>query len=410
VAAFKQQPLRACKVWQAAMRHAKPGSFPAGLLAVSQQLSHSMSAAGTAATDCQPRSLLSSSIAQLAAAATAAAADAAGNQEVQQRQQQELEQQLWGLCISSIKAVACEGSLSHDSQTADMTVLQRDSSACFSRALQLYQAAGAWLPTVGAGYAGSSSSLQLMQWLVFAARCLLLMCQQLVVAAGWAVGNSESAAADSAVVEAGAAAGSATNASASGGAGAPTVISPMEVLMAVQLAADWMKEALEALTALSSSEVPAAAAAAAAAAAGQGAAAAGQEAAVAAVRPVLSKLLAQHAAVAKAMTQASPTAEKLTSQCMSTAEAMQHVGQLLGRQLLQQVQEFAGGVCGALPLRHCCNNPGCVNMDGLSEAALVAGAGSRCSRCKVCYYCSKGCQEAAWRLHKPVCKRLHAGC
>jgi hypothetical protein len=92
----------------------------------------------------------------------------------------------------------------------------------------------------------------------------------------------------------------------------------------------------------------------------------------------------------------------------SWAEALQQAGQMLGPQLLQQAQEFAEAVCAALPLRHCCNNPGCLNLGGLSEAGLVAGAGSRCSGCKACYYCSRDCQLAAWRQHKPVCKRLQA--
>jgi hypothetical protein len=132
-------------------------------------------------------------------------------------------------------------------------------------------------------------------------------------------------------------------------------------------------------------------------------------AAAAAMHPELGKQMKQQAMLQKAVQQAvgdfqAGDPEKL----QYTAADLQRAGQLLGPQLLQQAQEFVEGVCGALPLRHCCNNPGCLNMGGLSEAALVAGAGSRCSGCRACYYCSRECQLAAWRLHKPVCKRLQA--
>jgi hypothetical protein len=94
--------------------------------------------------------------------------------------------------------------------------------------------------------------------------------------------------------------------------------------------------------------------------------------------------------------------------CRTQQEQLQRANIAVGPQLLQQVLHYAEGVCAALPLRHCCNNPGCVNLGGLSEPGLVAGAGSRCSSCRACYYCSRECQLAAWPLHKPVCKRLQA--
>jgi hypothetical protein len=143
------------------------------------------------------------------------------------------------------------------------------------------------------------------------------------------------------------------------------------------------------------------------------AAGAAAAAAAAAIQPQLKKLLKQqerlHEAVQLAVGHfpADLDPSSGSSQGLSAA-ALQLAGQMLGPQLLQQAQEFAEGVCAALPLRHCCNNPGCLNLGGLSEAGLVAGAGSRCSGCKAWYYCSRECQVAAWRLHKPVCKRLQA--
>jgi hypothetical protein len=117
--------------------------------------------------------------------------------------------------------------------------------------------------------------------------------------------------------------------------------------------------------------------------------------AAAAVSPQVAKLLKKLVTLEQHKMDAAAAAVEC-----NRASVLQH-----SAQLLQRGQEFAEGVCGA-PLRHCCNNPGCLNLGGLSEAALVAGAGSRCSGCRACYYCSRECQLAAWRLHKPVCKRL----
>jgi hypothetical protein len=129
-------------------------------------------------------------------------------------------------------------------------------------------------------------------------------------------------------------------------------------------------------------------------------------------RPMLIKLLHQnsqlHQVVEERVPDPDAAAASICEQESDCQQQLQRVAQLLGPQLLQQVQEFAEAVCAALSLRHCCNNPGCLNLGGLSEAGLVAGAGSRCSGCKACYYCSRECQLGAWRLHKPVCKRLQA--
>ncbi|WIA38964.1 hypothetical protein OEZ86_005116 [Tetradesmus obliquus] len=79
---------------------------------------------------------------------------------------------------------------------------------------------------------------------------------------------------------------------------------------------------------------------------------------------------------------------------------------MLGQELLAKVKDFAEQAFAALPLLNCCGNPACLSLQQRSEAQLVGGSRGRCSRCRACCYCSKGCQVAAWRLHKPVCRRL----
>jgi ATP-dependent RNA helicase DHX37/DHR1 len=76
--------------------------------------------------------------------------------------------------------------------------------------------------------------------------------------------------------------------------------------------------------------------------------------------------------------------------------------------LAVDLQAFGVAVAVQLPAATLCCNPGCVNLQGASEAALL-GPGSRCSGCKVARFCSKECSMAAWKAgHKAVCKRLKA--
>jgi hypothetical protein len=75
------------------------------------------------------------------------------------------------------------------------------------------------------------------------------------------------------------------------------------------------------------------------------------------------------------------------------------------------LQQLGAAVISQLPQPHCCNNPRCRNLDGLSEQELVSGRSSRCSGCKVARYCSRECQLEHWGApagHKAVCKRLRA--
>jgi hypothetical protein len=58
-----------------------------------------------------------------------------------------------------------------------------------------------------------------------------------------------------------------------------------------------------------------------------------------------------------------------------------------GPKLSQQLQQFGSALWSALPQPRCCNNAGCTNLAGVSEAKLVlpaAGSGrsNKCSACK----------------------------
>eukprot|EP00878_Enallax_costatus_P025673 GHUV01027492.1.p1 GENE.GHUV01027492.1~~GHUV01027492.1.p1 ORF type:complete len:406 (+),score=160.74 GHUV01027492.1:634-1851(+) len=82
-------------------------------------------------------------------------------------------------------------------------------------------------------------------------------------------------------------------------------------------------------------------------------------------------------------------------------ELMQHIKDVtsLG-DVAGQLQQLGAGVAAALPVAFCCNNPGCMNEDGCSEAEL----GSRCKGCMSARYCGRECQKEHWKLHKVVCK------
>jgi hypothetical protein len=58
----------------------------------------------------------------------------------------------------------------------------------------------------------------------------------------------------------------------------------------------------------------------------------------------------------------------------------------------------------AAPLTVVCNNPVCVNLAGVREAAAACKACSECG----CRYCSVACHRADWKRHKPGCKRMAA--
>ena len=62
-------------------------------------------------------------------------------------------------------------------------------------------------------------------------------------------------------------------------------------------------------------------------------------------------------------------------------------------ELLQKLAAFFQLVLRELPLPVGCNNPSCVNMDGVSE---IVAAARGCSKCRVTYYCCEECLLAHW--------------
>ena len=77
-------------------------------------------------------------------------------------------------------------------------------------------------------------------------------------------------------------------------------------------------------------------------------------------------------------------------------------------ELAGSLRVFGAAVSSALPVPHLCNNPGCRNVSGDSEVALVSGRSCICAGCKVARYCGRSCQRACWKVHKPVCHVLAA--
>jgi hypothetical protein len=123
----------------------------------------------------------------------------------------------------------------------------------------------------------------------------------------------------------------------------------------------------------------------------------------------VTQLVMQHAALQKALNAAVATAGSAASahgNVPHSGSEVQQAMQLLGKRLLGKIQGFAEQVYAVLPVLKCCRSPACVSLDKRSEVQLVGGSRGRCSGCKACCFCSKECQAAAWRLHKPVCKRL----
>jgi hypothetical protein len=80
------------------------------------------------------------------------------------------------------------------------------------------------------------------------------------------------------------------------------------------------------------------------------------------------------------MLQAEDLQQRQLRQCQaaidsSDADLNTHAGQL-GAALVS----FGGALCAVLPSKHCCNHTGCTNLARLSEAELVAGKGCVCGR------------------------------
>jgi hypothetical protein len=73
------------------------------------------------------------------------------------------------------------------------------------------------------------------------------------------------------------------------------------------------------------------------------------------------------------------------------------------KQLLQDLLLLGHVLMVEVPSPVGCNNPGCVNLRGMSEAETAAKA---CGGCKVARYCSQECQRGHWKVHRPTCQRL----
>jgi hypothetical protein len=73
------------------------------------------------------------------------------------------------------------------------------------------------------------------------------------------------------------------------------------------------------------------------------------------------------------------------------------------KQLLQDLLLLGHVLMVEVPSPVGCNNPGCLNLRGSSEAETAAKA---CGGCKVARYCSQECQRGHWKVHRPTCERL----
>ena len=75
-------------------------------------------------------------------------------------------------------------------------------------------------------------------------------------------------------------------------------------------------------------------------------------------------------------------------------------------ELLQKMLRVSELLLAEVPCTLGCSNPGCVDLSGSSEEKVSSRV---CSGCKVVCYCSKECQNAHWKRHKGLCKKLGAG-
>jgi hypothetical protein len=74
------------------------------------------------------------------------------------------------------------------------------------------------------------------------------------------------------------------------------------------------------------------------------------------------------------------------------------------RKMYQDALVFCRALVAVAPLPVVCNNPQCLALHRVSEAAA---AHYTCAGCG-CRYCSAACQAAGWRSHKKACRRMAA--
>jgi hypothetical protein len=90
--------------------------------------------------------------------------------------------------------------------------------------------------------------------------------------------------------------------------------------------------------------------------------------------------------------------EELYAAALSTEQSAEM------RQLYQDALRICRTFTALAPLPVVCNNPGCYELSGVSEAATARYVCAGCG----CRYCSAACQAAGWRSHKKACRRMAA--
>jgi len=79
------------------------------------------------------------------------------------------------------------------------------------------------------------------------------------------------------------------------------------------------------------------------------------------------------------------------------------VGEEKQKQFIEDVLGMVQVLMAAVPLPVGCNNPGCGNLEGASEAAKACKS---CTGCKIAMYCGAECQLGHWDAHSIVCKKV----
>ena len=76
------------------------------------------------------------------------------------------------------------------------------------------------------------------------------------------------------------------------------------------------------------------------------------------------------------------------------------------QQVLKEVVELCEVLQQEVPCPVGCNNPHCLNLQGVSE---IASSYKTCTGCGVARYCGRECQVGHWKVHKGACRRLQKG-
>jgi hypothetical protein len=87
------------------------------------------------------------------------------------------------------------------------------------------------------------------------------------------------------------------------------------------------------------------------------------------------------------------------------AEQRQAVGaaRQLQLMLLQRMIRLCKVLQREVPVPVGCNNPACLNMQGVAELKTACKV---CLGCHVARYCGRECQQVHWKDHMKVCKQM----